>query len=75
MAFLALLALSACGTNPPVRTQTVREKPPAELIADCPVPVIDVRTNGLLAQTLMAYSGALILCNQDKADLRKWAEQ
>jgi len=67
---LALLA--ACGTNPTIRTEYVREKPPVALISDCPVPVMQASTNSEIATTLLTYVGALRGCNQDKADLRKW---
>lgn len=68
MGLLALF-LTACST-----TQIVREKPPAELLVDCNTVVEDVRTNGALTKTIIAYRSALRLCNIDKRSLREWAD-
>lgn len=79
MRFLNLLALSlllsatlgplaGCGT-----IQYIRELPPAELLEPCLAPTYDKSTNLGLAKGLVAYHGALSLCNDDKEALRKWA--
>lgn len=69
---VALLAalLPACST-----VKYVREKPPTELLADCPAVVEQIKTNGQLAQTILAYRASMATCNTDKESLRKWAEQ
>ena len=59
-----------CQTAP----QIVRELPPQELLVDCPVPIVETRTNGGLAAGLLAYSSALAYCNNDKQALRSWSE-
>lgn len=63
-----LLILSGC------TTVTVRA-PPAVLLADCPEPTAELRTNRELAEAFLAMRQALRLCNVDKAALRGWAEQ
>ncbi len=73
MALAGLLSLLGCASNPSAQVEYVREKPSPELLADCSVPVIQVSTNGELARTVKALAWALKLCNDDKADLRKWA--
>lgn len=65
-----LLALPACST-----VKYVREKPPVELLADCPAVEEQIKTNGQLAQTILAYRASVATCNTDKESLRKWAEQ
>lgn len=69
-----LLSLTACATRskPPVIVQ--RAKPPATLLADCPVPALDPSTNAELADGALALLGALAACNDDKAALREWAK-
>jgi hypothetical protein len=66
---LLLALLTGCST-----VKYVREAPPAELLADCPVPVIQVKTNGQLAVTAIALQQALVACNIDKESLREWAK-
>lgn len=62
--------LPACST-----VKYVRELPPQELLADCPAVVEQIKTNGGLANTILAYRASLSTCNIDKESLRKWAEQ
>lgn len=70
-ALLGLLVafLSACTTPP----KYVRELPPVDLLAECAAPVEGLKTNGQLAQTIVAYRKVLALCNIDKESLREWA--
>jgi len=71
---LCLLALlSGCATAPPV-TLIQREKPPAHLLLDCPLPAQEFRTNADLLAHILALRGSLRGCNDDKAALREWAE-
>ena len=69
MALLAAL-LPACST-----VKYVREMPPVELLADCPEVAEQGKTNGQLAQTILAYRASVATCNTDKESLRKWAGQ
>lgn len=66
-----LVALPGCSST----VKYVREKPPVELLADCPVVAELVKTNGQLVETILAYRASLATCNIDKESLRKWAEQ
>lgn len=72
---LLAVSLTACGTLSAPPPQIVRNLPPAELLADCPVPVKPSdRSNAALAQWLRAYDSSLESCNADKASLREWAK-
>lgn len=72
---LLVVSLTACGTLSTPAPQIVRNLPPAELLADCPVPPRpNDRTNGALGSWLLAYHNALQACNADKATLREWAK-
>ena len=64
-----ILSLPACKT-----LEVVRELPSPELLGDCPSPVLTYRTNGELAEAIVAWRNALAVCNIDKATLREWAE-
>lgn len=66
-----LVALPGCSST----VKYVREKPPVELLAACPEVTEQVKTNGQLAQTILAYRASMATCNTDKESLRKWAEQ
>ena len=46
-----------------------------ELLADCPAVAEQLKTNGGLAATILAYRSALGTCNTDKESLRKWADE
>lgn len=48
--------------------------PPQELLADCPIPMDPIPTNGDLARRDAARKAALEACNADKAALREWAK-
>lgn len=65
---LIVAFLTACST-----TTYVRELPPPELLADCPTVREAFKTNGELAETIIAYRDALTKCNLDKESLREWA--
>lgn len=72
LAGLLLLSLTACGTPSPA---VLRDLPPAQLLADCPVPSRPAdATNAALVRWLRAYDEALAACNADKASLREWAK-
>jgi hypothetical protein len=60
--------LPACST-----VKYVREAPPVELLADCPVVTERISTNGQLAWTILEYRKALGVCTLDKVALRAWA--
>ena len=66
---LSAALLTGCGT-----TKIVRDTPPAELLRDCPVPLVDITTNAGLAKGLLSYDDALKRCNLDKKALRERAE-
>lgn len=65
----SVLLFSGCAT-----VQYVRELPPAELLEDCVKPAYSKATNLGLAQGIVAYDGAMDLCNLDKKALRAWAD-
>lgn len=66
-----ILGLPACHT---LQTQG-KALPPVEWLADCPLVLEHYRTNGELAETVVAYRKALALCNLDKESLREWAKE
>jgi hypothetical protein len=66
---LAVALLTGCST-----TKVLRELPPPELLRDCLAPIVDISTNGGLAQGLLNYDDALKRCNLDKEALRDWAK-
>lgn len=66
-----LLLLPGCATQ----VTYLRELPPVELMANCPEVVEQYKTNGELANTVLAYRKALELCNLDKQSLREWAKE
>ena len=70
---LAAVLVALPGCSSPVKY--VREKPPVELLADCPAVVERVETNGQLVETILDYRASLATCITDKESLRKWAEQ
>lgn len=63
-----LVALGGCAAPVVV----VQAHPPLSLLLDCEHPSMRVGTNGEMAETLLAYKGALSKCNNDKASLREW---
>jgi len=72
---LLSLFLTACGalSAPGVTTQTIKLSPPAEWLADCPVPPKPkTATNEELAKWLNQYEAALASCNIDKSLLRDY---
>lgn len=71
MALVGLL--TACKTAPEVRY--VREPPPVELLGDCPEVFEQIKTNGQLALTILAYRDSVAKCNIDKKSLREWAKE
>lgn len=78
LAGLISLFLTACGalSAPPPTIQTLKLQPPAEWLADCPVPPKPTTpTNAALAQWLNEYEAALAACNTDKFLLREYYAQ
>lgn len=69
---VGLLGLSGCSALQP---QVVKLKPPVDLLAVCPTPVVDVTKNQGLVNGLLAYADALDQCNNDKAALRAWSDK
>lgn len=67
------LALAGCSTVPVI--EQVREVPPPTLLAPCPVPTREIRTNGDLAAWAIDLEGALGLCNNQLDALREWAKE
>lgn len=72
MGLLALLLAGCAHTQAP---QVIREVPPAALLEDCATPQAQLRTNGDLADHILALRFALRECNNDKAALREWAKE
>ena len=75
---LLSLFLTACGalSAPPPVIQTIKLSPPAEWLADCPVPPRPLeQTNEALARWLNQYEAALASCNTDKLMLRDYYAQ
>lgn len=68
-----LAVLGGCASTPVV--EVVRETPPAALLAACPVPDRDVRTNGDLAALVLDLREALGLCNDQLQTLREWVKE
>ena len=66
------LAVGGCASPTPV---VVKLYPPAELLLECEHPTYKTKTNGDLADGLLAYGGALDKCNIDKASLRAWSKE
>ena len=77
MRFASILLLGIAGLFGGCATlgQPPGEKflPPAALLEDCPVPILDIQTNADLVKGFLALRFALELCNNDKATLREWA--
>ena len=66
---LLLLSLTLFGT-----ACTAPTKPPAEWLADCPLPTRPAgRDNAALAGAVAEHRKVIELCNADKAALREWA--
>lgn len=73
---LTTLFLTACATpSAPAPPETVILLPPAEYLADCPLPELphDAR-NRDLARGYQDAVASLIECNIDKAALREWVD-
>ena len=65
-----LILLSGCNS---LRTVPTPQRPPEQLLLDCPEPGRPVPlTNGLLAQYARDLRDTLRECNADKAGLRSW---
>lgn len=65
--------LAGCAGVP--TTQVIKAVPPEYLLQDCEVPAIRFNTNGDLVDAIVAFRGALRVCNNDKEALREWAKQ
>lgn len=53
-------------------TRTVVIVPPAEMLADCPRPPVDVSTNRGLSESLLAAHQQIVECNRVRATARKY---
>lgn len=69
----AVTFLAGCSTVPAV--EVVRVTPPEALLAACPVPDRDVRTNGDLAALVLDLREAMGLCNDQLQTLREWVKE
>jgi hypothetical protein len=52
-----------------------RELPPEALLAPCPDPKRELRTNRDLAEYILDLRQALANCDNDKTALREWAKE
>lgn len=69
-----LLLLTACGTRPiKVDTQTIKLTPPAELLRQSDVPMLDGNTNKDLLFWSLDLQDRLKQCNGDKQLILEWA--
>lgn len=68
------LALTACTTQPVIRT-TVVLSPPAEMLRDCPRPDVDLSINSALADSLIAAHARIAECNLDRQAAREYIER
>ena len=71
IALLAVCLLGGCATPAP---QIVRVVPPAALLQTCAEPAGGVKTNGELADYLLALKSALSGCNLQLTALQQWAK-
>lgn len=62
---LSALLLASCATT--------LQRPPADMMAACYVPVGDTTTNGGLSKYTRALKDALLGCNLQLDNLRRWA--
>lgn len=67
-------ALTACGAQPVEVTRTVVLSPPAETMADCQRPDVDLSRNSAITDSLLAAHAALIQCNATKRAARAYIE-
>ena len=72
---LLALGLPACGSQRTVEvTRTVVLSPPAEMMADCQRPDVDLTTNSAITDSLLAAHAALVSCNATKRAARAYIE-
>lgn len=64
------MCLTACG--PKVVTKSVPVTPPAQLIQDCPITDVPLKTTGDLIIALRQAYVDIANCNADKKALREW---
>lgn len=68
------LGLAACGAQPVTITRTVVLSPPAEMMADCPRPDVDLSTNSAITDSLLACHAAVVECGATKRAARGYIE-
>ncbi len=66
-----VLFLSACTSNPVVRTEVV--VPPKTFMAETPKPTFSGTATGELVPFIRELNNALDSCNDDKQALRDWS--
>lgn len=71
LAAVSTLMLLGCASAP---VETGFRTPPAALLEDCPIPAVQTKTNGDLADGVIALRQAIKTCNNDKEALREWAK-
>ena len=72
---LLALGLTACGNQRTVEvTRTVVLSPPAETMADCPRPDVDLSRNSAITDSLTAAHAALVDCTITKQRARAYIE-
>jgi len=69
-----MLLLTACASEPVVRTQTEVRYPPDALMQRCPMPVYNGETWGDLAAYTVQVKRVALECDADKKALREWAQ-
>lgn len=72
---VALLAGILAGCQVTVPKAMPRELPPEALLAPCPDPKRELRTNRDLAEYILDLRQALANCDNDKTALREWAKE
>lgn len=71
LGLMVILSLAGCASSPKLEVP----QPPAFLVRRTVEPVIMVKTNGQMAQTLQRFKHALEQCNLDKDTIRVYIEQ
>lgn len=70
LGLMVILSLVGCGFAPKLAVPM----PPATLVERTAEPVVKVKTNGQIAQTLQNFKHALAQCNLDKDTIRVYIE-
>lgn len=73
MCSFLLLLLSACASEPPVRTEYVRVYPPVSLIVPCELPILNLSTYGaIVEEDVPALITTIKVCDSRVGLLREW---